>query len=375
MSHSLRVLKFGGSSLATPEQIRAVAGKIAHLHEAGHRLIVVVSAMGKSTDDLLQLARQVSSNPNRRELDMLLTTGERVSMALMSMALHDFKCPSISFTGSQAGVLTDGDFTNARILELRPLRVAESLAENKVVVLAGFQGVDPKSREITTLGRGGSETTAVAMAAHFKAERCEFLKDVDGVYSADPKLVSEPHLFKSLPIDVLYEFCFWGAKVLNYRAVEWARQNCVPLAIGNSSNFLIGTEITAAASTRHFEENVLMGVNSHPHVAELSCSAVSREEGEHALAAVHIELDLAPSQILRAHLSGGTYRLLVTNDQNKLTALLSALANSSKFRIDRRDISSVTRTYSDASSDTQIVPVGEREAAIRAAHDLSLNEE
>jgi aspartate kinase len=175
------VQKYGGACLETPAKIRAVASSLADLHSRGHRVVAIVSAMGKTTDELVKMAYQVSPHPNRRELDMLLTTGERISMSLMSMALSDLGVPAISFTGSQAGVMTDESHSSARILDVRPIRVREELDRGRIVVLAGFQGVNPVTKEITTLGRGGSDTTAVAMAAALKAECCEIIKEVDGV--------------------------------------------------------------------------------------------------------------------------------------------------------------------------------------------------
>src|ERR1700741_5064534 len=187
--HPIIVQKYGGVCVATTEKRRAVTRRLADLHGRGHRVVAIVSAMGKTTDELVKMAYQVSPTPNRRELDMLLTTGERVSMSLMSMALSDLGVPAISFTGSQAGVMTDDSHSQARIVDVKPIRVREELERGKVVVLAGFQGVNPVTKEITTLGRGGSDTTAVAMAAALKAESCEIIKDVDGVCSADPHIV------------------------------------------------------------------------------------------------------------------------------------------------------------------------------------------
>jgi aspartate kinase len=364
-NQNLRVLKFGGSSLATPEQIRSVAQNIFNLHQSGKKLIVVVSAMGRTTDQLLTLARQVSKSPNRRELDMLLTTGERVSMALMSMALHDLGCPSISFTGSQAGVMTDSSHSNARILEIKPFRVAEALAENKVVVLAGFQGVDPNSKEITTLGRGGSDTTAVAMAAHFNASRCEILKDVDGVFSSDPKIVNSARLYAELPLTILYEFCFWGAKVLNYRSVEWARQKKVPLFIGRSDNFKIGTQ----CSSETFSSPSLMGVNSHINVVELSAKAAHISEATHSITDFSDQLGLPAPQILKAEIHDGDLKLLITNESETLNEFANSLADSKDLHLSRRDISSVTETYADGRSLTHIVNSKDREPLIQKLHE------
>jgi aspartate kinase len=229
--HPIIVQKYGGVCLETPAKIRAVARSLADLHSRGHRVVVIVSAMGKTTDQLIQMAYQVSPTPNRRELDMLLTTGERISMSLMSMALSDVGVPAISFTGSQAGVMTDNSHSSARILDVRPIRVCEELNHGRVVVLAGFQGVDPVTREITTLGRGGSDTTAVAMAAALKAKRCEIIKEVDGICSADPRIVPDAKPLRRVDFASLSEMCFLGAKILHFRSVELAQSQDVPLVI------------------------------------------------------------------------------------------------------------------------------------------------
>src|SRR5215831_14462444 len=226
-SHPTIVQKYGGACLETPAKVRAVAKNLADLHAKGHRVVVVVSAMGKTTDQLIEMAYQVSPRPNRRELDMLLTTGERISMSLMSMALSDLGVPAISFTGSQAGVMTDASHSSARILDVRPIRVREELDGGRVVVLAGFQDVNPATREITTLGRGGSDTTAVAMAAVLKATCCEIIKEVDGVCSADPRIVPNARPLRLLDFASLSDMCFWGAKVLHFRSVELAQTHNV----------------------------------------------------------------------------------------------------------------------------------------------------
>src|SRR5438128_11420402 len=187
-NHPIIVQKYGGVCLETPAKIRAVAHSLADLHGRGHRVVAIVSAMGTTTDQLVRMAYQVSPHSTRPERDMLLTTGERISMSLMSMALSDLGVSAISFTGSQAGVMTDESHSSARILDVRPVRVHEELDRGRVVVLAGFQGVNPATREITTLGRGGSDTTAVAMAAALKAERCEIIKEVDGICWADQRI-------------------------------------------------------------------------------------------------------------------------------------------------------------------------------------------
>lgn len=361
----LRVLKFGGSSLATPEQIKSVATKITSLHREGKKLIVVTSAMGKTTDELTRLAYKISMQPNRRELDMLLTTGERVSMALMSMALHDLKCPSISFTGSQAGIMTDGSFSNARIKELKPIRVEEALSENKVVVLAGFQGVDPSTKEITTLGRGGSDTTAIAMAAHFGASRCEILKDVDGVFSVDPKLVPTAKLYKKIPIQVLQEFCFWGAKVLNYRSVEMAKDYQVPLYVGRSDDFSIGTEVIA--SDADLPEGEFLGVNSHSEVIEIATDCSSANEGASIIRNLLAEYMLPELQILSFEFKANSYKALATSDSASLQSSLLILKNSNKVSVLNDNLATVTTSFAHKPCRIQVVTRDQREQEIKKA--------
>lgn len=264
------VLKFGGSSLSSPQKILLAAQHVAQLHQKSKKVLVVVSAMGKSTDQLISLAKQVSPLPDARELDMLLTTGERVSMALLCMALHDLKCPAISFTGSQAGILTEGSHFSARIKDIISPRVNEALGHNKVVVLAGFQGFDPVTREITTLGRGGSDTTAVAMAKHLRASHCHILKDVTAVYTADPNVVATARPHTKLSYEHLQSMCFWGAKVLHARSVNLASQTDMNLAIGYSENFEIGTLVeNDKGDNMPFEENQVIAVNTLDHVHEL----------------------------------------------------------------------------------------------------------
>jgi len=222
------VQKYGGSSVADVARIRKVAERVRARTADGHRLVVVVSAMGDTTDELLGLVKEVSLDPPRRELDMLLTCGERISMALLSMALHELGVPAISFTGSQSGIITDESHASARIVEVRPVRILEELQAGRVVIVAGYQGVSRK-REVTTLGRGGSDTTAVALAAALQAEVCEIFSDVDGVFSADPRVVPEAHRLASLGYDEMQELASAGARVLNAQAVEWAKANGIAL--------------------------------------------------------------------------------------------------------------------------------------------------
>jgi aspartate kinase len=218
------VQKYGGSSVADVAKIGQVADKVAAAKKTGHDVVVVVSAMGKTTDGLLELAKSVASeDPPRRELDMLLTTGERVTMALLSIALHARGVDAISFTGSQSGIITNDRHFDARIIEVRPHRIEDELARGRVVIVAGYQGMSYR-REITTLGRGGSDTTAVALAAALGAERCEIYSDVDGVYSADPRVVPDSKHLPTIDLAMMQEMAEAGAKVLNAQAVEWARK-------------------------------------------------------------------------------------------------------------------------------------------------------
>src|SRR4249919_217863 len=217
------VQKYGGSSVADVARMKQVAERVMRTRRQGHDVVVVVSAMGDTTDELLSLAKQVSPNPDRRELDMLLTAGERISMALLSMAIRELGGDAISFTGSQSGIITNDRHIDARIIEVRPVRVQDELANGRIVVIAGYQGVSYR-RDVTTLGRGGSDTTAVAMAAALGAEYCEICSDVDGVYTADPRVVSAAQRIPALSYEETQELAESGAKVLNAQAVEFAKE-------------------------------------------------------------------------------------------------------------------------------------------------------
>ncbi len=229
----LIVQKFGGTSVGTPDRIRQVAKRIAKKYSEGHPLVVVVSAMGHTTDELIELAQQVSDHPPHREMDMLLSAGERISMALLSMALGDLQVPAVSLTGSQSGIITDQSHRRARIRRILGDRIRSSLSDKKVVIVAGFQGVS-ETKEITTLGRGGSDTSAVALAVALRAERCDIFTDVNGVYSADPRVVKSAQLWKRIPHDLMVELATRGAGVLHPRCVELAKQNQVQLCVKNS---------------------------------------------------------------------------------------------------------------------------------------------
>jgi len=236
------VQKYGGSSVADIEKIRQVAKRIARTKATGKKVVVVVSAMGKTTNALIEKARAISASPSRRELDMLLTCGEREAMSLLTMALLEEGLEAISFTGSQAGILTNDRHSGARIVEVRPFRIEDELDRGKVVIVAGFQGVSYK-REITTLGRGGSDTTAVALAGALRADYCEICSDVDGVYSADPRVVDAAHLLESISHDEMLELAASGAKVLHDASVEFARKSGIALWARATSKDGGGTRI------------------------------------------------------------------------------------------------------------------------------------
>lgn len=239
---NILVRKYGGSSLADVERIQTVALDIRRACDQGYQVVVVVSAMGKTTDELADLAARTNPDPPRRELDMLLSVGERITMSLLSMALAREGCPAISYTGSQCGIITDDSHNDARILEVKGDRVRESLAAGYTVVVAGFQGVS-RQKEITTLGRGGSDTTAVALAAALGAVRCEILKDVDGVMSADPRLVQEARRHEELSWDDMRQIASSGCGVVHIRAVEYADVHQVPLTVRSSFHDGPGTLI------------------------------------------------------------------------------------------------------------------------------------
>ncbi len=235
------VQKFGGSSVADAESIKRVAGRIVATRNAGNEVVVVISAMGDTTDDLLDLAQQVSPNPRPRELDMLLTAGERMSAALLAMAINDLGATARSFTGSQAGVITTGTHGDARIIDITPGRIVSALAEGDVVIVAGFQGVSQTTKDVTTLGRGASDTTAVALAAALDAAYCEIYSDVDGVFTADPRIVPGAQRIPEIGYEDMLEMAANGAKILHLRCVEYARREHVSVHVRSSFSDKPGT--------------------------------------------------------------------------------------------------------------------------------------
>ena len=347
---ALIVQKYGGATLATPEKIKQVSSRIQEQHQNGTQLVAIVSAMGKTTNQLIDLAHQVANNPTRRELDMLLTTGERVSMALVSMALNDLGCPAISFTGSQAGILTDQSHVNAFIQDVKAFRVQEELKNNKVVILAGFQGVSPLTKEITTLGRGGSDTTAVAVAAYLNADRCEILKDVPGVFTADPNICKSAQPIQHLNYDQMMEMTFWGAKVLHYRSVELAKTKNVLLYIGPASqNTNAGTLVTAKGPTM-YESCQILSLNSHEQVLKLT---IEKSEASEALKTFDLFLtknEIAHPQILEIESNTIQTHLLLTGPAEILTAIESSLKSQTEIQLQNQARSTVTATCTGITS-------------------------
>ena len=261
------VQKYGGSSVADVDKIRLVAQRIARTKQAGKKVVVVVSAMGKTTNSLIEKAKAISASPSRRELDMLLTCGEREAMSLLTMACAEEGIEAISFTGSQAGILTNDRHSGARIVEVRPFRVEDELDRGKVVIVAGFQGVSYK-REITTLGRGGSDTTAVALAGALRADYCEICSDVEGVFSADPRIVDAAQLLHSISHDEMLELAAQGAKVLHDASVEFARKSGIALYARATNKDGGGTRIDFTPE----RERVVAAVTGQPSLIRVKVS-------------------------------------------------------------------------------------------------------
>ena len=284
------VTKFGGTSVADPERILAVAGRLAALRESGARVVAVLSAMGHSTDELLALAREVSPQPQERELDMLVSVGERISCALAAMALIDRGHDAVSLTGSQAGIVTDTAHGKAKIVEVRARRIHEALDRGAIVLVAGFQGVSTDA-EVTTLGRGGSDTTAVALAAALGADVCEICTDVEGVFTADPRIVPDARKLSVLSYDEMLELSASGARVLQLRSVEFARNHGVTLHVRSSFSDEGGTWVTDEGSDRMLEKAMISGI---AHTVD---ETVYRVEGAgsatlfSALAAAQVNVD------------------------------------------------------------------------------------
>ncbi len=276
---ALVVQKYGGSSVQDADRIKKVAERIVRTHKEGHDVVVVVSAMGDTTDELLDLAEQVSPAPPPREMDMLLTAGERISNALVAMAIHSLGAQARSFTGSQAGMVTTSKHGDARILQVNPQRLQEAIGEGSIVLVAGFQGVSQSTKDVTTLGRGGSDTTAVALAAALKADVCEIYTDVDGIFSADPRIVPDAQLIDQITYEEMLEMAACGAKVLHLRAVEYARRYNVPLRVRSSYNDKPGSLVTGSIEEIPLENAIITGVAHDRSEAKVTITGVPDTPG------------------------------------------------------------------------------------------------
>jgi len=272
---SIVVQKFGGTSLADSARIKAVADRVEATRRSGNDVVVVVSAMGETTDQLVGLAAELSDDPSPREMDMLLSAGERISMALLAITLNSRGIPAVSFTGSQAGILTDSSHGSAKILDIQGTRVRDSLAQGRVVIVAGFQGVDPESKEVTTLGRGGSDATAVALAAALGADSVEVYTDVDGVFTADPRIVPEASKLAEIPFDEMLELSAGGASVLMSRAVEFGRRFEIPIHVRSSFHDGEGTWVRDSA----MEQAIVSGIAHDRSEAKLTVNRVPDRPG------------------------------------------------------------------------------------------------
>ena len=325
---SLIVQKFGGSSVADAESIKRVAKRIVETRKAGNEVVVVVSAMGDTTDGLLDLAKQVVPIPSGRELDMLLTAGERISMALLAMAIRSLGVEARSYTGSQAGMVTDAQHGSARIVEVSPKRVREALDDGAVAIVAGFQGFNRGTGDITTLGRGGSDTTAVALAAALGAEVCEIYTDVDGIYTADPRVVSSARKLDRITSEEMLELAATGAKVLYIRAVEYARRHGVTLHVRSSFNNNEGTLVVNPIEGENVEEPIVTGVAADLSEAKITVVGVPDMPGKAAqiftlIARTNVNIDMIVQNVSSA--STGLTDISFTCPKSDAQAAMEAL--------------------------------------------------
>ncbi|MEN3361150.1 MAG: aspartate kinase [Mycobacteriales bacterium] len=301
----LVVQKYGGSSVADAERIKRVAERIVATRRLGHEVVVVVSAMGDTTDELLDLAKHVSPLPSGRELDMLLTAGERISMALLAMAISTLGFEARSFTGSQAGVITDSSHGKARIIDVTPGRIRTALDGGAIAIVAGFQGVSQSTKDITTLGRGGSDTTAVALGAALGADVCEIYTDVDGVYTADPRMVPRARRLDRITYEEMLEMAACGAKVLMLRCVEYARRYGIPVHVRSSFTQLDGTLVIGSTEELPVEQAIITGVAHDRSEAKVTVVGVPDKPGEAAaifrcLADAEVNIDMIVQNVSAA---------------------------------------------------------------------------
>ncbi|MFZ1653555.1 MAG: aspartate kinase [Candidatus Nanopelagicales bacterium] len=333
----LVVQKYGGSSVADAASVRRVAGRIVDTVAGGDQVVVVVSAMGDSTDDLIDLAQQVSPDPPARELDMLLTAGERISMAVLAMAIADLGHQARSYTGSQAGLITDGSHGSAKIIDVTPGRITGALADGAIPIVAGFQGVSQDTKDVTTLGRGGSDTTAVALAAALGADACEIYTDVDGVFSADPRIVPKARHVPTMTYEEMLELAAHGAKVLHLRCVEYARRSDIPLRVRSSFTTSTGTLVTsnsnydrltalAEAEGVAVEQPIISGVAHDVSEAKITITSVPDEPGRAAavfesLADAGVNLDMIVQNVSADGQTDITFTLPMADGSRAMAAL------------------------------------------------------
>jgi len=308
----LIVMKFGGTSVGDTEKLKRVAVRLVSAREAGAKVVAVLSAMGSTTDELIRLAHEVSPTPHPREYDMLVSTGERISNALCAMAIHDLGHEAVSFTGSQAGIVTDASHTKAKIVEVRAQRIHEALDANKIVLVAGFQGVSTSTHDVTTLGRGGSDTTAVALAAALGADVCEIYTDVDGIFTADPRLVPSARRIPRISYEEMLEMAACGAKILMLRCVEYARRYGIPVHVRSSFSNRNGTWVTEAGlaaggqtEDEAMEQAIISGVAHDRSEAKITVVGVPDKVGEaarifRAIAATDINIDMIVQNVSAA---------------------------------------------------------------------------
>jgi aspartate kinase len=330
---ALIVQKFGGTSVGSIERIGAIAARVAATHKQGQQLVVVVSAMSGETDRLIALARQAAERPNPRELDVLLATGEQVSIALTCMALGNYGCPARSYTGAQVHILTDSAHTKARILGIDSQRIRTDLANGTVVVVAGFQGVDEHGN-ITTLGRGGSDTTAVALAAALKADECQIYTDVDGVYTTDPRIVPEARRLDRVTYEEMLEMASLGAKVLQIRSVEFASKYNAPVRV--LSSFVEGKGTLICAEDETMEQPLISGVTANRDEAKLTMLGVPDKPGIAArilgpIAQANIEVDMIVQNVGADGTTDFTFTVH-RNDYERAREILSKMTSEMRAR-------------------------------------------
>ena len=322
----LVVMKFGGTSVAGPEELKRAARRIVAAREEGRSVVAVLSARGSTTDELEEMAREVADRPDPREMDMLLSTGERISCALCAMAIVELGHRAISLTGSQAGIVTDSSHTKARIIDVRADRIRQALEEDSIVLVAGFQGVSTDSQDVTTLGRGGSDTTAVALAAALDADVCEIYTDVDGVFSADPRIVPDARKLPVVSYDEMLEMAASGAKVLQLRSVEYARNNDVPIHCRSSFSDGAGTLVVAEQET--MERPLVTAVTHSSNEARVTLTGVRDEPGVAgrifgALAEANVNVDVIIQNEPVSH--GGGADLSFTIESSDITTAVEAI--------------------------------------------------